>query len=105
MKTTGSGAQTGRKRKSAENRVSIEENTGFISASAPCLKAENGMAEGSAEPTPAAWMTPELVEQTHTVWSKEYGRPLERCEVLEILRNVRWFGEILRRWMVERRTT
>jgi hypothetical protein len=104
MKTAKSGTRTGRKNRDAGHRAFPEKTTGFIEENAACLKAGEG--EGRRdEPEPAAWMTPTVINRTHEVWSKEYGRSLERWEVLEILRNVRWFGEILRRWMRGELTT
>jgi len=95
MKTTISGARAGRKNERADFREFTEKSVGFVGDSTPCCEPGNEAGEAA----PAAWMTPNLIERTHTVWSKRYGRSLEQWEVVEILRNVRWFGEILRRWM------
>ena len=108
MKTTRSGTRAGRKRKSAEHREFSEKSIGFVGESAPCCGSGNEARERAGrieEPAPAPWMTPALIERTHTVWSKNYGRSLERWEVLEILRNVRWFAEVLRRGLTGGTTT
>ena len=108
MKTTRSGTRAGRKRKCAEHREFTEKSIGFVGESAPCYGPGNEageVAKRREEPAPAAWMTPDLIERTHEVWSENYGRSLERWEVLEILRNVRWFGEVLRRGLTGGTTT
>ena len=104
MKTNRPGAGSGGKSRSSDKQPFTGKSTGFIEENAACLNAAVGAGRGN-DPAPAAWMTPALIKETHEMWSKRYGRALERCEVLEILRNVRWFGEILRRWLEGRVTT
>lgn len=101
MKKKRSGARAGDEAANAENRVFFEESSGFVGETAAvCREGNDGRAAGNPTPReaePAGWMTPGLIEKTHAVWSKRYGRSLGRDEVLEILRNVRWFGELMRR--------
>lgn len=76
----------------------LEETTGFVGESlAVCREGCHGGKAESATSAPAGWLSPGLIRRAHKVWSKRYGRSLERGEVLEILHNLRWFGELMRR--------
>jgi len=101
MKKKTSGARAGAKKRNGKNAVfSVKSpaNDGLLG-----YAVEEGPGESEApevqEVAPAAWMTPALMEETQAGWSKYYGRPLDRSEVLEILHNIRWFGELMLRGM------
>ena len=101
MKTKTSGARAGAKKRNGKTSVFVEkslENEGF---SGYAVQGERRESDTPAPPeiAPAAWMTPALVEKTHAHWSRRYGRSLEQHEVVEILNNVRRFGELMRRAM------
>ena len=49
----------------------------------------------SSQPIKAAWISDQLLADTIDVWSRVYGRPVATEEALEILANVRRFGELL----------
>lgn len=49
----------------------------------------------SNQPIKAAWISDELLADTIDVWSRAYDRPVATEEALEILANVRRFGELL----------
>ncbi len=49
-----------------------------------------------------AWMTDELIQETHRVWSPAYGRVISVDEAVEILRNVKRFAEVLLNARLER---
>ncbi len=49
----------------------------------------------SNQPIKAAWISDELLAETIDVWSRTYDRPVATEEALEILANVRRFGELL----------
>jgi len=102
MKTKKSGSPAGQTNKNTKNRASTKDNAGFISNSTPNSNGDIGKTDTVA---PATWITPGLIEKTHTLWSKHYGRSLAPDEVREILRNVRRCGEIIHQWMNERITT
>ena len=102
MTKTIAGARRRRVKKSGKS-VKSTVNTGKNAGEREdMLYAVEGERRDSASPetpeiTPKPWMSSALIEKTHQVWSRAYGRPLERAEVIEILQNVRWFGELLRK--------
>ena len=89
----------GNEKRSVEIDASKQENTGFSTGIMPICKA--GDVAGADKPAAVAaeWITPALIEKTDSVWSKRYGRRLERSEILDILQNVRRFGQLLLRTM------
>ena len=97
MKTHSIGACAEKTEKSEKNRDITGKNASDTGGRVYALEGGNGNPEGLPTLPPAAWMTPELMEKTQAVWSKRYGRTLEQSEVIEILLNVRWFGELLQR--------
>lgn len=42
-----------------------------------------------------AWVSDELLAETIEVWSEAYQRPVDEDEAMEILMNVKRFGEAL----------
>ncbi len=50
-----------------------------------------------------SWITRELLQDTCTVWSRAYGRPVSEDEALEILHNVKRLAEVLINVQRERR--
>ena len=101
MIKTLSGVRVDAKKRSKACRASAKQNTGFVGESTVVCSVEHGGNDGAKletpTPVPAGWVTSELMEKTRTLWEKRYGRVLERGEVMEILDNVRRFGELLRR--------
>lgn len=87
--------------KSAKNAVITGKNAGDGEDMLYALEGERreSASPESVDVTPAHWMSPDLSAETHAVWSKRYGRSLEPGEVIEILANIRWFGELIRRGM------
>jgi len=64
------------------------ESTGFQAQPEPLIK-------GRKRPLAAAWISDRLLAETRRVWSKEYGRPVDEEEAIEILMNVRRLAEVL----------
>ena len=50
----------------------------------------------SQRSTPAAWMTPKLLRDTQSVWSRFSGREVSEDEAVEILTNVKRLADVLR---------
>ena len=46
-------------------------------------------------PMTTAWVSDRLLARTVDVWSRAYGRPVTTREAMEILMNVKRFGELL----------
>lgn len=55
-------------------------------------------------PLSAAWVSDELLARTMAVWTRNYGRPVDEDEALEILMNVKQLGEVLLRMRTEGET-
>lgn len=97
MKKTPSGAHAGNPVKTKKNPVLSGKNASNRDEAPYAVEGEKCGSEGVPPPPSAAWMSPALMEKTHVVWSKRYGRPLEQHEAVEILDNVRRFAEVVRR--------
>lgn len=41
------------------------------------------------------WISDELIEDTLRIWSQHLGRRVERDEAIEMLQNLKRFGEVL----------
>ena len=48
-------------------------------------------------PLSSSWISDELLIKTQRVWSKAYGRSVDREEAIEILTNVKQLAEVLLR--------
>jgi len=70
------------------SRKHSPESTGFQAQPEPLIK-------GRKRPLSAAWISDGLLAETRRVWSKEYGRPVDEEEAIEILMNVRRLAEVL----------
>ena len=57
-----------------------------------------------ARPIATAWVSDRLLADTIDVWSRAYDRPITAEEALEILTNVKRFGELLIRAKEESKT-
>lgn len=66
------------------------ESSGFRADPGPLIK-------GRKRPLAAAWISDRLLAETRRIWSKEYGRPVDEEEAIEILMNVRRLAEVLMR--------
>ena len=64
------------------------ESSGFQGEHEPLIK-------GRKRPLAAAWISDRLLAETRRIWSKEYGRPVDEEEAIEILMNVRRLAEVL----------
>ena len=66
----------------------IEELTGFQAQS----EAHSSV---PTRPLNQRWMTPELIERTRRVWSREYGREVSEEEAVEMLTTVRQLADMV----------
>ena len=48
-------------------------------------------------PPATAWITDELRRRTIDLWSRYYRRRITEGEAVEILLNVKWLGEVMRK--------
>ncbi len=55
-------------------------------------------------PMATAWVSDQLLARTVDVWSRDYGRPVTTQEAMEILNNVKRFGELFIRAKEEDKT-
>jgi hypothetical protein len=67
---------------------SLPESTGFQADLEPLIR-------GRKRPLSAAWISDGLLAETRRVWSREYGRPVDEEEAIEMLMNVRRLAEVL----------
>ena len=58
-----------------------------------------------ARPLQTQWLSEERIAEARRVWSKAYGRVIDRDEAVEILMNVRRLAEVLCRAEQEQRQT
>ena len=62
----------------------------------PEIRPDGGVSEGAPDrPLSAAWVSEKLLAKTKRVWSRNYGRPVDTDEAVEILTNVRRLAEAL----------
>lgn len=76
--------------KSPASLSALTEVRESVDASAP-----SGEQRPRIIPLSATWITDELLCETRRVWSKVYRRPIGDDEAMEILMNVKRFGEVL----------
>ena len=72
-------------------RTIAPESTGFVGTG------EEDVTNRIDTPRPLsmAWISDELLAETIEVWSEAYGQPIGEKEAVEILMNVKRFGETM----------
>lgn len=69
------------------------ESTGFPRP--PEVQGQGEPAVTGGRPVALAWITDELIEKHRRVWSRMYGRVISEAEAIEIIMNIKRFGEAI----------
>ena len=74
-------------------------------AGLPAQSGHHGPEPNQADERPqkSQWLSEERIAEARRVWSKAYGRVIDRDEAVEILMNVRRLAEVLWRAEQEKR--